>query len=382
MLLPLQVGITLLAFAAAACLLLTDRIPAIAGYHIVFAVGILPLILAAMSHFIPVLTRSGGNAARPVRFIPLFAMAGGVMAILHFVFPQYFPAGHTLGAMLSGTAVAVFALWALQLRQKSIGMPHPGLDWYLAALACLLLGLGAILAGYWLTEQRAALRLLHLHMNILGFVGLTAFGTLQVLLPTVAQMPDPDVGIRMRQHLKWMAGGTLLTAIFTAWQPALAWIGLAALALPLAALFEAWMRLYRTRIFALHGALPSLAAALPGYLVVMLLGAANGYFHGGLYPVSAFVIAFLIPLVTGAASYLLPLWIRPGKQTAWHHSMRERLGLAAGIRAPVLLGAGLMAGLGMNAGWALALFAVVTFLLQIFLALVMTPKAARSGEAS
>jgi hypothetical protein len=382
MLLPLQVGVTLLAFAVAACLLLTGRVPAIAGYHIVFAVGILPLILAAMSHFIPVLTRSGGHAARPVRFIPLFAMAGGIMAILHFVFPQNFPAGHILGALLSGTAVVVFALWALQLRQKSVGRPHPGLDWYLAALACLLLGLGAILGGYWLTEQRAALRLLHLHMNILGFVGLTAFGTLQVLLPTVAQMPDPDAGIRMRQHLKWMVGGTLLTALCTAWQPALAWTGLAVLALPLAAMFEAWMRLYRTRIFALHGAMPLLAAALPGYLMVMLLGAANGYFHGGLYPVSAFVIAFLMPLVTGAVSYLLPLWIRPGILTAWHRAIRERLGWSSGVRAPVLLGAGLMAGWGMEAGWALALFAAVTFLLQIFLALVMTPNAARSEKAS
>jgi hypothetical protein len=41
-----------------------------------------------------------------------------------------------------------------------------------------------------------------------------------------------------------------------------------------------------------------------------------------------------------------------------------------------------MAGGGMEAGWALALFAAVTFLLQIFLALVMTPNAARSEKAS
>ncbi|OAJ71937.1 hypothetical protein A7976_10850 [Methylobacillus sp. MM3] len=374
--LPLQVAISLLAFVAAACLLLTGKVAAIAGYHIVFAVGILPLILAAMAHFVPVLTRSG-TPHRAVRFIPLAALAGGFLAVQYFVFPQMAPVGHYLGAIVAGSAAATFALWALHLRRKSIGTPHPCLDWYFAALACLLIGLCAILAGYWLPGQRAALRLLHLHMNTLGFIGITALGTLQVLLPTAAQKPDPDVGIRMRLHLKWVVAGTLLTAVTVAWQPKLAWIGLAVLALPLAAIFEAWLRLYRPRIFALHGAIPSLAAALFGYLMVLSLGAANGYFHSGFNLIAAFIVAFLMPLVTGAVSYLLPLWLRPGKQTEWHLAMRRNMGFASSARALILLAGGLMAGLGVEAGWALALFALGTFVAQIILALASAPQVAK-----
>jgi len=370
--LPLQVAISLLAFVAAACLLLTGQVAAIAGYHIVFAVGILPLILAAMAHFVPVLTRSG-TPHRTVRFIPLAALLGGLPAVLYFVFPQTAPIGHYLGAIVAGSAVAAFALWALHLRGKTIGAPHPCLDWYFAALACLLIGLCAILAGYWLPGQRAALRLLHLHINTLGFIGITALGTLQVLLPTAAQKPDPDAGIRMRLHLKWIVGGTLLTALAVAWQPTFAWIGLAVLAFPLAAIFEAWLRLYRTRIFVLHGAIPSLAAALFGYLMVLALGAANGYFHGGLNPIAAFIAAFLMPLVIGAVSYLLPLWLRPGQQGEWHQAMRKNMGIASSARALILLAGGLMAGLGIEAGWALTLFALGTFVVQVILALALAP---------
>ncbi|HSI96064.1 MAG TPA: hypothetical protein VK938_08260, partial [Methylophilaceae bacterium] len=188
---------------------------------------------------------------------------------------------------------------------------------------------------------------------------------------------DPDAGIRMRLHLKWMVGGTLITAVTVAWQPAFAWVGLAVLAFPLAAILEAWLRLYRHRIFALHGAIPSLAAALLGYLMVLALGAANGYFHGGYTPVAAFIVAFLMPLVTGAVSYLLPLWLRPGKQTEWHQAMRRSMGFASSARALILLVGGLMAGLGIEAGWALTLFAVGTFVIQVILALALAPQIAK-----
>lgn len=373
MLLPLQVAIALLAFVAAACLLLTGRVPAIAGYHLVFAVGILPLILAAMAHFIPVLTRSGGHAARPVRAIPLIATAGGISVLLYFIFPGQWAAGHMLGALISGSAVVVFAAWAWRLRGKTLGTPHASLDWYLAALACLLLGLAAILASGALPGQRAAFRLLHLHLNILGFVGITAFGTLQVLLPTVLQLPDLEADGRMRRHLKWMVAGTLVTAAATAWQPVLAGIGLGLLAFPLLALLKTWWRQYRRPIFALHGPAPLLAAALPGYLLVLAMAAANGVFHLGLQPAAAFIVSFLMPLVTGAVSYLLPLWLKPGRPDAWHDTVRRQMGMGNGVRALLLLAGGAAAGHNLDFGWMLALAAVGTFVIQTLLALRCHP---------
>ncbi|HEY3327781.1 MAG TPA: hypothetical protein VGK14_11520 [Novimethylophilus sp.] len=367
---PFQVAFTLLTFVAASSLFPAGRSAAIVGYHIVFAIGILPLILAAMAHFVPVLTRSG-PAGPLLRAVPLAALPGGFLVVLYFSYPQFTPTAHYLGAIFSGSAVIALALWVWRLRRKTIGAPHPCLDWYLAALACLFAGLCAIIIGRWLPGQRAALRLLHLHLNTLGFVGITALGTLQVLLPTAAQKPDPGVAARMRRHLKWIGAGTLATACAAAWHPALAWIGLVLLAVPLAGIFNAWRKLYAPQIFTPHGAMPSLAAALTGFMAVLALGTAHGTFRIGFNPVAAFIVAFLMPLVTGAVSYLLPLWLRPGRQTAWHQAVRKHLGFGSGARALILLAGGLMAGLGSEAGWTLALFAAGAFVVQIILALAL-----------
>jgi hypothetical protein len=49
----------------------------------------------------------------------------------------------------------------------------------------------AIFAGLLWPAGYGALRLVHLHLNTLGFIGLTAIGTLHVLMPTVLGKPDP-----------------------------------------------------------------------------------------------------------------------------------------------------------------------------------------------
>ena len=67
------------AFALALVLGLTGAAPA-AVAHAAFAIGALPLIFAAMSHFVPVLTRSGG-AEPGVHRLPLVLQAAGVVAV-------------------------------------------------------------------------------------------------------------------------------------------------------------------------------------------------------------------------------------------------------------------------------------------------------------
>ena len=86
-----------------------------------------------------------------------------------------------LVALLAATALGG---WMLVRARRMFGPRHRGLDWYLAALGFLLLALLAVVLMPWFPAQRAGLRLFHLHANLLGFVGLTALGTLQVLLPT------------------------------------------------------------------------------------------------------------------------------------------------------------------------------------------------------
>jgi hypothetical protein len=379
--LPFQVAIVLLTFIAASILVVLGGSAAIVSYHVIFAIGIVPLILGAMVHFVPVLTRSK-SPGRMIRSIPIAALTGGVLVTSHFAFPQTAPHGQYLGAAIIATAVASLAYWAHRSGSKAIGAPHPCLNWYLAAMACLLVALGAILMAYFIPGQRAALRLLHLHLNTLGFIGITALGTLQVLLPTAAQRADPGAATRMRRHLKWMVAGTVLVACGAAWYPSLAWVGLALLTIPPLDMFKSWLSLYAGEICTLHGATPALAAALYGYTVAVALGAAHAYHYPSFNPVATFIIAFLMPLVTGAVSYLLPLWLHPGQQTAWHQAARKHLGLGGGLRATILLVGGIIAGLGYRAGWVLAVIAASVFLAQIVLMfIIITPSPYSSQSA-
>lgn len=364
--LSFQVALTLLTFIAASFLALSRESAAIISYHIIFAIGIVPLIFAAMVHFVPVLARSK-VPGRFVRGLPLIALFGGVLVSSDFAFPHIYPVGRLLGAVIVMVAVASLGYWSYRTRSKSIGRPHPCLDWYLAAMACLCLAMAAILLAYFFPAQRAALRLLHLHLNTLGFIGMTALGTLQVLLPTAAQRPDPGTAARMCRDWKWMIAGTAVTAFGAAWYPALSWIGVTLLVIPISGMFKTWLQLYPGEIFTLHGATPALAAALCGYAIAVLLGTAHAYHYAGINPVAIFIIAFLMPLVTGAVSYLLPLWLRPGQQTPWHQTARKLLGFGSGLRVLIFLLAGVAVGVGHEFGWYLALIAATAFLFQSLL---------------
>lgn len=368
--LPFQVAVTLLTFIAASILAMSHGYAAIVSYHIIFSIGIVPLILGAMVHFVPVLARSK-TPGKFIRLLPVIALLGGILVTGYFVFPQTLPAGHYLGAAIIIFTVASLGVWACHLRVKAIGKPHPCLDWYLAAMLCLFIALGAILMGYFIPAQRVALRLLHLHFNTLGFIGITALGTLQVLLPTVAQHPDAIVASRMHKHLKWVVAGTVITACGAAWHHNLAWIGVTLLVIPLLGIFKSWLQLYSKVIFKIHGAAPLLAVALCGYVITLLIGTIHAYHQPQFNPIATFIIAFLMPLVTGAVSHLLPLWLRPGQQTPWHQAVRKHFGFGSGLRALIFLAGGVMVGLGYEFGWYLAAFTAGTFLAQTLLLFMM-----------
>jgi hypothetical protein len=276
--------------------------------------------------------------------------------------------GQHTGALLAIVAASALVLWSRRRRAMMLGRPHPCLAWYEAALACLVLALFAILASAVWPQQTIALRRLHLHLNTIGFVGLTAVSTLAVLLPTVTGRPDPEAAPRLRRDLPYALGGTSLIAIGAAWFGPLAWLGAALWAIPLVRLGTSWLRLYRREIFALHGAAPLLAAALAGLVVSMLFGAAAPVWPGST-PTSAFVAGFLLPLVSGAASQLLPVWLRPGVQSDWHARLRGSLGRHGGIRAMLFAISGIVAGSDHEWGLLLGTAALLWFVLQTVVAL-------------
>ncbi|MDK9702882.1 MAG: hypothetical protein OEL20_07045 [Sulfuritalea sp.] len=350
-LLPLLAIAALLSLATAGVLLIaTHSTPQLAA-HLAFALGAMPLILAAMSYFVPVLTRSGAAGAA-ARWPPLLAWTGGALAVASFA-TDFSPVRLSLAAALGGLAALSLGAWTLNRTRRMFGPRHRGLDWYLAALGFLLLALLAVLLMPAFPSQRNALRLFHLHANLLGFVGLTALGTLQVLLPTSLGKPDPAAALRLRHDLKWAAVGALLIAIGASSPlPAAASLGATALALLGTAfyvavvlrLLRAWHAAFgRDLLLQLHGAAPSLMAATLGLLGMLALGAAHGADWLPARPaIAGFVIAFLLPLVSGAAAHLLPVWLRPGAQGPWHQALRARLCRWGGARGLMLLLVGLV----------------------------------------
>lgn len=358
-------GLALLAiasFAGAALLSALQILPPAAPIHLALAVGVMPLIVAAMSQFVPVLSRSV-TPSIGVRMLPLLMLLAGVLVFFAFAASNqtYYFAAH-----LALLVAAVFAGWILRRAHKAVGKPHPCLYWYFSAIICLVLALAAIAAMALWPEQYLALKRLHLHLNIVGFLGLTAIATLQVLMPTVASRPDVQASTRLHQHLKWALGGTLLIALGAAWFKPLLYLGFLLWLLPLSRLGNAWYALYRREIFQINGAASSLATAYAGLCIALLLGALHAYhIHSPAEATLVFILIFLWPLVTGAVSHLLPIWLRPGVQTAWHEQMRQQLGTGGAYRALLFLSGGMLVAMGWHGGMLFSLAALVIFLWQL-----------------
>jgi hypothetical protein len=351
-----------LAIAGAWLLPIVSDLHRAAHVHLAFALGMMPLIMGAMTHFVPVLTRSRA-APRGVEGFAALAWLGGALITSFFIFtlPEAF---RSVAALLVLSAVIGLAAWQAMRVRVALGGTHPGSRWYIAALACLGVSLLAVLAMSVWPQQMLALKRLHLHLNLFGFVGLSAVGTMQVLLPTAAGHPDPQVATRLRVDLPVALGGTAFIAFGAAWLPLLSWLGLLLWLIPLNHLIRAWLTRYRAEIICLHGAVPLLAVALTGFSIALVAGGAHA--AGWLDSTGAghlFVFSFLFPLVSGAAGHLLPLWLRPGRQTEWHEYARQRLTFAAGARAVLFLVAGLLAMAGFKwASW-LAFAALLPFAL-------------------
>ena len=357
--LPSLVFLALAIFAAA--LFWSPHAGRAAYLHLMLAAGAMPLIFGAMSHFIPVLTRTR-EAERGIGIIPVVALAGGALAVAAFSLSRI-NWGWQAGAVLAMASALALFVWSRKRRASMLGNPHACLAWYEAALACLFAALLAILAaGLW-PQYFLGLRRFHLHLNTLGFIGLTAVGTLAVLMPTVIGRPDPGAAQRLKQDLPLALGGTLLVAIGSAWLAPLAWMGLIAWGLALVRMGAAWLRLYRAEIFSLHGAAPLLSMATLGFALCLLAGAAVTA-GTALDPTAVFIAGFLLPLVSGAASQLLPVWLKPGVQNAWHGEMRRRLGRYNGLRALLFFCGGIAAGLKQEWGLLLSAATLVWFLLQ------------------
>lgn len=334
--------------------------------HLIMAIGIMPLIMGAMIYFTPVLTHSCA-AGWLVLMLPLLALVAGILASIGLFWRRdLLPVPAVLALAAAGTLLG----WMWYRARTMLGRPHPGLDWYRWALACLLLGLMAILVAMLRPEYWLALRRFHLHINLLGFVGMTAFGTLRVLVPTVAGYSDPDARGRLHVDLNFAVAGTLLVASGSAWLTWLVWPGLALWLIPLMRFASSLVMRWRKFIWGWHRPSASLGLTVLGLIAVLITAGfhAAGVQSSGV-TMQVFFFVFLFPLVTGAVSYLLPVWLWPARNTAVYECTTRRLAWGSGVRSLVFLAAGVVACLGMSGAVYLAGIGILVFLLQIVWAL-------------
>ncbi len=350
------IAATLLAFLAGQALPKAITVAPAFWAHLVLAIGVMTLITAAMQHFVPVLTRSRGPSRWTAR-LPFLMLAAGGLALavfsgwLDFIYVS-------AAAALALIGVIAMLVWMQDKARRTLGKPHPGLAWYVAAMACLGFGLIAAAAIPWLPAWHTELRAFHIHINLYGFIGLTAIGTLQVLMPTAANKPDPNVGARLRVDLKWALAGSLLLALGQAFVTPLAWLGGALWFWVIGRMGWAWWRLHRARILAWHGAEPVLAAALIGFACAL---AGVLFALDNLLPLTIFLPGFLMPLVVGAASQLGPVWIEAGRTAARHAADRAKITHWNSARALLFLTAAVLPLLGYKCSGMSALTALVWF---------------------
>ncbi len=355
-------------FVAAFALLLAADPSSAAIAHLVFAVGIMPLIFGAITHFVPVLTRSG-RAHRAVLLAPLFLQLAAGMTFLAFT--GEVPAATVPAAATALLIATVFAGWLLLRARRTLGRPHPGWRWYLTAIVCLCIALLLVPAIHFWPEARHQLRLLHLHLNVLGFVGITALGTLQVLLPTVLSGPDADAAQRLRNDLAVAAGGVFLVSSGAAFSPPMALLGAMMLFSVTFRTALAWLRRYGWKTLLLDAAATPLAGALAAFLLLLVLGVAHAFAAlDGRDAVAAFMVGFLPPLVTGALTQLLPVWCCPGRETAARARMHAALRRGGEWRTLLFVLAGVLLAIAIKAGIGLAAAAILSFVIALLQSLL------------
>ncbi|MCK6413617.1 MAG: hypothetical protein L6Q55_14525 [Azonexus sp.] len=338
-------GFTLFFLLASLVLALIGALAPWLAAHLVFAAGVVPLILAAMIHFVPVLTRSG-DPSPAIRRLPLVAQALGLLVLpaLAGILPRSLLA---LVATVNCILAGILLRWIWQRAHRALGSPHPGWRWYAAALICLMLAMLAVIGQLLFPAGWTAWRLAHLHLNTLGLVGLAAFGTLPVLLPTALGQPDPEAG-RWLQRMLWpmLAGVALVVvgaplSIFFGPGRIVAASGAAALMIVSILLAAQWLRRFGMSQLTGDGVALPLFVALSGFVGSLLFGVAHAF---GLMPGQPTLLlwlpAFLLPLITGTLSQLLPVWRWPGPAIPARRQMRATLAWLGQIRALLWLTAG------------------------------------------
>jgi nitrite reductase (NO-forming) len=230
---------------------------------------------------------------------------------------------------------------------------------YVAAGAALLAGMGL---GLWLAGGVAgtadgyrALRLAHVHLNVLGWVGLAVVGTQFTLWPTMLRTRMvPGLEQAVRWSLPPLAAGLAVAATGLATRHKL--VALAGLAAYAAGLAVALVPFVRTAVrrppataaaWMLGAGMAWLVVTVAADLGALVASPTVAGLEGrvaGLVP--AVVTGFALQTLTGALTYLLPVVFGRGAYG------NRRLARILGLGWPVRVAAANLGVLLVTAGWA------------------------------
>jgi nitrite reductase (NO-forming) len=348
--------------------------------HLVLLGAATNAIVVWSEHFATALLRTApvGEWAATARAL---ALNLGIVAVLAGV-PTGRPALAAAGAGLAGVVVLAHALTLASRIARALPARLSGTVWfYVAAAAALLAGMGL---GLWLAggvagsaDAYLALRLAHVHLNVLGWVGLAVVGTQFTLWPTVLRTHMvPGLEAAMRRALPPLATGLAVAATGLATQQrVVALAGLAAYAAGLAVALVPFVRTARRRpprtasAWMLGAGMAWLVVAVLADLGALAASARVADLDGRLGRlVPAVVAGFALQTLTGALTYLLPVVF--GRGAAGNRRLTGILELGWPARvAAVNLGV-LVLLAGSAVGWWLAGLGLASFVPLAVAALV------------
>ena len=292
--------------------------------HLVLLGAATNAIVVWSEHFAAALLRAPPAGGR-VATARALALNLGILAVLGGVH-----GGRTAlaaaGACLAGVVVLGHALMLVTQLGRSLPSRLGGTVWfYLAAAAALLAGMGI---GLWLAggvpgsaDAYLALRLAHVHLNVLGWVGLAVVGTQFTLWPTVLRTRMlPGVERAVRWSLPPLAGGLAVAATGLATQHRL--VALAGLVAYAAGLGVALVPFVRTALrrpphtaaaWMLGAGMAWLVVAVAADLAALAASQRLADLDGRLTRlVPAVAAGFALQTLTGALTYLLPVVLGRG----------------------------------------------------------------------
>ncbi|MFK0252723.1 multicopper oxidase domain-containing protein [Streptomyces sp. NPDC090445] len=232
-----------------------------------------------------------------------------------------------VGCALLITAIGAHLVVMVRMGRGALGgRLAPIADYYRAAAAALVIGavLGWLLAtGKAGPGHYTGLKPAHVHVTLLGWIGLPVLGTLFMLWPTVLGVRMAEHTTRLARRVLVLTGGGLLTAVAglsAGWRPA-AVAGVAGYAAGVAIAVHLFARTVRRRP-AVSAAAAWMLAAAAGWLVVgvavdLVLLAVRPLAEiaddvGSLVPV--LLVGLVAQVLIGALTYLLPIVLSTGPQ--------------------------------------------------------------------